>query len=87
MKMSMTWWKPSGSRGGGGGGGGGGVGTKLNPQRAVLRAETDRWDTAFEGAINDVARAPLGPRPPGELTVPERAPNPGCHISVKGHKL
>ena len=31
-------------------------GTKLNPQRAVLRAETDRWDTEFEGAINEVAR-------------------------------
>ena len=62
-------------------------GTKLNPRRAVLRAETDRWDTEFEGAINDVARAHLGPRPPGELTVPERVPNLGCRISVKGLKL
>ena len=62
-------------------------GTKLNPQRAVLRADTDRWDTAFEGAINDVARALLGPRPPGELTVPKHIPNPGCRISVKGLKL
>ena len=62
-------------------------GTKLNPQRAVLRAETDRWDTEFEGAINEVARALLGPRPPGELTVPECVPNPGCRISVKGLKL
>ena len=52
-------------------------GTKLNPQRAVLQAEMDRWDTTFAAATNDVARALLGAHPPGELTVPEHIPNPG----------
>ena len=62
-------------------------GTKLNPQRAVLQAEMDRWDTAFVAATNDVARALLGTQPLGQLTVPEHIPNPGCRISVKGLKL
>ena len=47
----------------------------------------NRWDTAFAAATNDAARAFLGTHPPGELTVPERMPNPGCRISVKGLKL